>query len=137
MEKQSEKETYKCLVARSGYSKYDVIGEVRGSVISYGKLRRLVEDKIVALDKLPLLLYLNHHIQLLLSPKNVAKYLFTNPNYTRSQAFPPGLANCYLENHFGSKLLAVASRDILPGEELLLELSSIQRTVYQYSPTEF
>lgn len=42
--------------------------------------------------------------------------------------------NCYIENHFGSKLLAIAGRDIQIGEELVLEQESYKRTVYHYNP---
>jgi hypothetical protein len=124
---------YQCLVARSGFSKYDVVAEVRGAVISYGRLRQAVEEGRVERRRLPLLLYLNFDQQLLLSPKNIAKYLFTAP---RPLPLAPA-GNCYIENHFGSKLLVTASRDIAAGEELVLEEKSHSQSVYCYSGEEF
>jgi len=55
--------------------------EIRGSIISYSKLKALIEGKVVEADKLPRLLYLNYQSEHLLSPKNIGKYLFTNPLY--------------------------------------------------------
>jgi len=70
---------YKCLIATSGFKKYDMISEIRGSIIGYKKLLELVNTSIVQVEKLPTLLYLNHQNQLLLSPKNISKYLFDHP----------------------------------------------------------
>jgi hypothetical protein len=119
------------LVARSPFTKFDVLLEVRGSIISYSRLRRLVQEGRVESARLPPLLYLNYEQQLLLSPKNIAKYLFT-PHSLPSQS-----PNCYIENHFGSKLLVTASRDIAAGEELVLERESLSRTLYCFSPSGF
>jgi hypothetical protein len=121
------------LVARSTFSKYDVLLEVRGSIISYPRLLRLVQEGKVERAKLPTLLYLNFEQQLLLSPKNIAKYLFTAPHPSPSSPSP----NCYIENHFGSKLLVTASRDIAVGEEIILERDSLSRTIYSFNPLEF
>lgn len=125
--------SYPYLVARSTFSKYDVLLEVRGSIISYPRLLRLVQEGKVESARLPTLLYLNFEQQLLLSPKNVAKYLFTTPQPALSSQSP----NCYIENHFGSKLLVTASRDIETGEELILERDSLSRTLYSFNPLEF
>lgn len=125
--------SYPYLVARSAFSKYDVLLEVRGSIISYPRLLRLVQEGKVETARLPTLLYLNFEQQLLLSPKNIAKYLFTAQQSSPSSQSP----NCYIESHFGSKLLVTASRDIAAGEELVLERDSLSRTVYSFNPLEF
>lgn len=52
--------SYYCLVTRSAFEKYDIIAEVRGSIISYGRLREVVEKGKVDRYRLPILLYLNH-----------------------------------------------------------------------------
>jgi hypothetical protein len=66
---------------------------------------------------------------LLLSPKNIGKYLFSAP---RSSEPPVQTQNCYIENHFGSKLLVIASRDIGIGEELVLTEQSFSAGVYRF-----
>jgi hypothetical protein len=93
---------------------------LRGSIIKYDTLRKLIEDKIVNQARLPMLLYLNWESKYLLSPKNIGKYLFTHPLYTKNtgqygeDALLKG--NVYLENHYGSKLFVLAGRDISEGE---------------------
>jgi hypothetical protein len=126
---------YQCLLAKSAFSKYDILAEVRGSIISYERLRRVVAEGRVDCQRLPTLLYLNHEQQLLISPKNITKYLFTRPRSPTPLEHPP--PNSYLENHFGSKLLVIASRDIAAGEELLLEQQSQSNAVYRFDPCEF
>jgi len=101
------------MVTRSNFSTFDVMMEIRGSIISYGRLKQVITDGLVPLQRLPVLLYLNHEEKLLLSPKNIGKYLFTAP---RSSPPPIQAQNCYIENHFGSKLLLIANRDIAIGE---------------------
>lgn len=83
---------YQCLVTTSPFQKYDILAEIRGSVISYSKLRRVVEEGKVEVRRLPTLLYLNHQHQFLLSPKNITKYLFTAPR----SAITPAASNCYI-----------------------------------------
>jgi hypothetical protein len=56
-----------------------MISEIRGSIISYKKLLELVNKGTVQAEKLPTLLYLNHQSQLVISPKNITKYLFDHP----------------------------------------------------------
>jgi hypothetical protein len=56
-----------------------MISEIRGSIISYKKLLELVNTGTVQAEKLPTLLYLNHQSQLVISPKNITKYLFDHP----------------------------------------------------------
>lgn len=84
--------TYQCLVTRSTFRKYDILAEVRGSIIRYTRLRQVVEQGLVDRMRLPVLLYLNHQSQLLLSPKNHTRYLFTAPAGRARE----GGGNCYL-----------------------------------------
>lgn len=122
------------VLAKTPFRKYDIISEIRGSVIGYGKLKELIETKTVEKSKLPLLLYLNAEKKYLMSPKNITKYLFSNPCYKLNIGAYSGpwaqKANCYIENHFGFKLLVTASRDIEAGEELVLEQKNYDNLVY-------
>jgi hypothetical protein len=34
--------------------------EIRGSIISYGRLKQVISDGLVPVQRLPVLLYLNH-----------------------------------------------------------------------------
>jgi hypothetical protein len=82
-------------------------------------LRSLIEKGTVEKERLPLLLYLNAETKYLLSPKNITKYLFCNPCYRKNIGLYDGewarRGNCYIENHYGFKLLVTASRDIQAG----------------------
>ena len=87
-------------------------------------------------DKLPTLLYLSPEKRWLISPKNITKYLFTNPLYKfrLGQSLiggPEAVDNCYIERHFDSKLLVVASRNISIGEELVLDQKSYDNFVFK------
>jgi len=84
VEKNVEGSIYKTLLAKSHFNKYDMILELRGSIIKYDTLRRIIEEKIVNQARLPLLLYLNWESKYLLSPKNISKYLFTHPFYSKN-----------------------------------------------------
>ena len=106
-------------------------------MIRYDRLRDLIEAKKVDKTKLPLLLYLNAETKYLISPKNITKYLFRHPYYLKhiaSYETPWNKrANCYIESHFGFKLLISASKEIAAGEELILEQKTYDNLVYNYS----
>lgn len=110
-------------------------------MIRYDKLRALIEGKVVDKSRLPLLLYLNAETKYLLSPKNITRYLFGHPGYRLNIGKYEGewkqQSNCYIESHFGFKLLVTASRDIAAGEELVLEQRSYDNLVYHYNSLEF
>lgn len=83
--KNFENLSYQALISKTSFKAYDIISEVRGSVIGQDKLRALLNEKIIEKTKLPLLLYLNAELKFLLSPKNITKYLFTHPQYERQR----------------------------------------------------
>ncbi len=46
-------------MAKSNFNKFDIITEIRGSIIGYKKLVKIIEEGKVDRTKLPILLYLN------------------------------------------------------------------------------
>jgi hypothetical protein len=80
-------------VTTTDYAKYDCILELRGSVIRYENLKRVVQEGKVKVNRLPLLLYLNLEKGYLLSPKNIGRYLFQHP-LLQDKESPQG--NCYI-----------------------------------------
>ena len=96
---------YQALVAKHGFKENDIIIEVRGSIIKSSTLQHLLEAGKMKKESLPLLVKLGSE-DLLLSPKNTAKYVFEAP-FIRQ-------ANCILEDT-SSKLFIRAFQDISPG----------------------
>ena len=88
-------------MTKSSYEKYDIIAEIRGSVINFDKLKDLINKKQVEKDKLPTLLFLSPEQKYLLSPKNITKYLFSSPLYSfrlrqSLEVSCEGQDNCYI-----------------------------------------
>jgi hypothetical protein len=46
-------------MTKAAYKKFDIVAEVRGSIIGYKKLKKIIEDRVVDQSRLPVLLYLN------------------------------------------------------------------------------
>ena len=92
---------YQGIMTKSSYEKYDIIAEIRGSVINFDKLKDLINKKQVEKDKLPTLLFLSPEQKYLLSTKNITKYLFSSPLYSfrlrqSLEVSCEGQDNCYI-----------------------------------------
>lgn len=67
---------YRGVFSRTTFKPFDIIAEVRGSVIRLSKLKALISSETVNLSRLPLLLYFDSSRKLLISPKNISAYIF-------------------------------------------------------------
>lgn len=85
-------------------------------------MQLLLQEKTVQKDQLPLLLSLGPDSGLLISPKNITKYLF---NRKRMSSKQEESSNCYIEAHFGHKLFICGSRSVGEGEELVVDQQSL------------
>jgi len=83
-EKVVEGKSYMGILAKSSFEKYDIIAEIRGSLIRESKVEQLVANKEVDPKELPSLLYLQSDEKYLLRPKNITKYIFSHPLYLSS-----------------------------------------------------